>query len=103
MIWADMNPLSCYGTNDGTKAGAVVVAGLGLPELKKMVHKLVCLCQAPGRLRLRLRRSKKKLLAEDAVVVVLGKARRVPPPSPETTHLPSAPARETLHCGVRAG
>jgi hypothetical protein len=36
-----MNPLSCYGTNDGTKALAEMVARLGLPRLQKMIHTFV--------------------------------------------------------------
>jgi hypothetical protein len=62
MISADMNPLSCYGTNDGAKALAEMVARLGLPQLQEMMHTFVSGLIA------------KKLLAEDAVVVVLGKA-----------------------------
>jgi hypothetical protein len=62
MIWADVNPLSCYGTNDGTKTGPAMVSGLGLPKLQKMVHDFVS-----GLI-------KKGLLADDAVVVVLGQA-----------------------------
>jgi hypothetical protein len=61
MIWADVNPLSCFGTHDGTTAEAAVVKGLGLPKLKKMVHTFVS-----GLI-------KKKLLAKGAVVVVLKK------------------------------
>jgi hypothetical protein len=34
MIWADMNPLSCYGTNDGAKALAEMIALLGLIQLQ---------------------------------------------------------------------
>ena len=64
MIWADVGPLSCYGTSDGTKGGAAVVKCLGLPELQEMVHDFVS-----GLI-------EKKLLAEDAVVVVLGKEPR---------------------------
>ena len=41
MIWADVNPLSCYGTNDGKKAEAAVVNRLGLPKLREMVHDFV--------------------------------------------------------------
>jgi hypothetical protein len=58
----DVNPLSCYGTNDGAKALAEIIARLGLPQLQKMMHTFVS-----GLI-------EKKLLAEDAVVVVLGKA-----------------------------
>jgi hypothetical protein len=67
MTWADMNPLSCYGTNDGTKALAEMVARLGLPQLQKMIHTFVS-----GLI------LKKKLLAEDAVVVVLSAKHRGP-------------------------
>ena len=62
MIWADVNPLSCFGTFDGTTADAAMVKCLGLPKLQKMVHNFVS-----GLI-------KKKLLAKDAVVVVLGTA-----------------------------
>jgi hypothetical protein len=64
MTWADMNPLSCYGTNNGAKALAEMIAAspLGLTQLQKMMHTFVS-----GLI-------EKKLLAEDAVVVVLGKA-----------------------------
>ena len=62
MIWADVCPLSCYGTNDGKKAEAAMVKRLRLPKLQKMVHGFVS-----GLI-------KKKLLEEDAVVVVLGTA-----------------------------
>jgi hypothetical protein len=62
MIWADVNPLSCYGTDEGAKAEAEMANGLGLPKLQEMVHDFVS-----GLI-------EKKLLAEDAVVVVLGNA-----------------------------
>jgi hypothetical protein len=62
MIWADVDPLSCFGTHDGTTAEAAVVNGLGLPQLQEMMHAFVS-----GLI-------EKKLLAEGAVVVVLGKA-----------------------------
>jgi hypothetical protein len=62
MIWADVNPLSCYGTNDGTTAEAAMVIRLGLPKLREMVHGFVS-----GLI-------EENQLAEDAVVVVLGTA-----------------------------
>ena len=62
MIWADVCPLSCYGTNDGKKAEAAMIKRLRLPKLQKMVHDFVS-----GLI-------KKNLLEEDAVVVVLGTA-----------------------------
>jgi hypothetical protein len=62
MIWADVNPLSFYGTHDGKTAGPAMANGLGLPKLQEMVHDFVS-----GLI-------EKELLAEDAVVVVLGKA-----------------------------
>jgi hypothetical protein len=62
MIWADVCPLSCYGALDGKKAEAAMRKRLRLPKLREMVHGFVS-----GLI-------KKKLLAEDAVVVVLGTA-----------------------------
>ena len=61
-MWADVNPLSCYGTNDGTTAEAAMVNRLGLPKLREMMHDFVS-----GLI-------EKNQLAEDAVVVVLGTA-----------------------------
>ena len=62
MIWADVCPLSCYGTNGGKKAEAAMIKRLRLPKLQKMVHDYVS-----GLI-------KKNLLEVDAVVVVLGTA-----------------------------
>jgi hypothetical protein len=42
MIWADVNPLSCYGTDEGAKAEAEAMAnGLGLPKPQEMVQDFV--------------------------------------------------------------
>jgi hypothetical protein len=41
MIWADVNPLSCYGTYDGKKAETAMVNRLRLPKLREMVHDFV--------------------------------------------------------------
>jgi hypothetical protein len=62
MLWADVDPLSCYGTDEGAKAEAVMDDVLGLPQLQTMIHAFVSGLIA------------KELLAEDAVVVVLGNA-----------------------------
>jgi hypothetical protein len=62
VIWADMGPLSCYGTDEGAKAEAEMDDVFGLPQLQTMIHAFVSGLVA------------KKLLTEDAVVVVLGNA-----------------------------